>query len=158
MKLENIYISAQSNYWSHPKGEPGSAATLTPSSVDCVAGSGLVGDRFFNFKENYKGQVTLISKDNLDRLQEFLKLEFDPQVLRRNLLVSGIDPLSLIGKQFQVGEMLFEGKVDCTPCFWMDLVIGEGAYQWLQEHNAGGLRAAVINSGTIQCGDLLKIN
>ena len=38
--------------------------------VECVAGKGLVGDRFFGWKEDYKGQVTFFEHEQYERLCE----------------------------------------------------------------------------------------
>lgn len=156
-KLSKIYISPESNYWKHKKNKPGQAPTHTPDSVECHEGQGLVGDRFYDFKKEYGGQVSFISEDALNEMSSVTGHTADPVVFRRNLLVSGIDPLSLIGKKFSVGEVYFEGHSDCTPCAWMDFAAGEGTYKWLNENNKGGLRAKIIKSGTLNVGDELKI-
>ena len=31
--------------------------------IECVAGRGIRGDRYFNFKDDYKGQITFFSLD-----------------------------------------------------------------------------------------------
>ena len=59
-------------------------------TVECVAGHGLRGDRYFDHKENYKGQVTLFAQAVFDELRLALDLpQARPCALRRNLLVSG---------------------------------------------------------------------
>lgn len=156
-QLTKIYISPESNYWKHKKGEPGTAPTHTPDSVECHEGQGLVGDRFYEFKKNYGGQVSIMSEDALKEMSASTGHKADSSVFRRNLLVSGIDPLTLIGKQFSIGEVHFEGHSDCTPCAWMDFAAGEGTYAWLNENNKGGLRAKIIKSGSIKLGDELKV-
>lgn len=155
--LTKIYISPESNYWKHKKGNPGTAATLTPESVECHEGQGLVGDRFYDFKKDYGGQVSLMSEDALNEMSEATGHKADFSLFRRNLIVSGLDPLTLIGKQFKIGDVLFEGSSDCTPCAWMDSMVGEGTYAWLDENNKGGLRAKILSTGTIKLGDTLTV-
>jgi hypothetical protein len=36
--------------------------------IRCVAGRGIEGDRFFDFKENYAGQITFFSSEVFDEL------------------------------------------------------------------------------------------
>ena len=43
----------------------------------------------------------------------------------------------------------FEGAEYCKPCFWMDQAFAPGTLRWLQEWNAGGLRARVLQGGTL---------
>jgi MOSC domain-containing protein YiiM len=70
-----------------------------------------------------------------------------PAVLRRNLIVSGADLNALVGKQFRLQEVEFEGVEQCRPCEWMDLAFGPGAEQWLK--GRGGLRARVLSDGLL---------
>lgn len=155
--IKNIFISSESNYWKHPKGQPGSAPTSTPDEAQCHAGKGLLGDRFYEYKDNYGGQVSFMNEDALLELRKITGVEADFSVFRRNIIISQIDPLTLIGKRFCIGEVEFEGSSDCTPCAWMDYAAGEGAFRWLKENNKGGLRAKIVKSGTIHVGDELKI-
>src|SRR5688572_24470268 len=79
-------------------------------TVECVAGRGLRGDRYFDHKENYKGQVTLFSQEVYDGLCQALNLtQARPSALRRNLLVSGMDLNELIGRQFELQGVQLEG-------------------------------------------------
>ena len=36
--------------------------------IECVAGRGIRGDRYFDFKDDYKGQITFFSLDVFDEL------------------------------------------------------------------------------------------
>ena len=94
--------------------------------VECVAGKGLAGDRYFEFKEDYKGQVTFFSAEVFDELRARYG-EIDAAVLRRSVLVSGGDLVGLVGKHFSVQGVVFEGSEECRPCYWMDEAVGEGA-------------------------------
>ena len=47
---------------------------LEVEQVSCVAGRGIQGDRFFNFKPDYKGQITFFSQEVLEVLRQELKL------------------------------------------------------------------------------------
>ena len=40
---------------------PGEEPAVEMASVECTAGRGLRGDRFFDYKEDYKGQITFFA-------------------------------------------------------------------------------------------------
>jgi len=117
--------------------------------VECVAGRGLAGDRYFDFKEDFKGQVTFFSVEVLEELREKYG-EVDATVLRRNVLVRGADLEGLVGKKFSVQGVVFEGSEECKPCYWMDQAVGEGAENFLKGRCRGGLRARILTDGKLR--------
>jgi len=117
--------------------------------VECVAGRGLAGDRYFDFKEDFKGQVTFFSAEVLEELREKYG-EVDATVLRRNVLVRGADLEGLVGKKFSVQGVVFEGSEECKPCYWMDQAVGEGAEDFLKGRCRGGLRARILTDGKLR--------
>ena len=118
-------------------------------TVECVAGSGLAGDRFFEFKPDYSGQITFFSWEVYQRLSDALKI-FDrpPSVFRRNVIVSGADLNALIGREFEIQGVRPFGRKECSPCYWMDRAFGPRAENFLQ--GQGGLRAAILTNGTLR--------
>jgi MOSC domain-containing protein YiiM len=54
---------------------------------------------------------------------------------------------SLIGKQFELQGVRFEGTEECRPCYWMEQALGPGAEIWLK--GRGGLRARILTSGIL---------
>ena len=64
--IRHLYLSHGHNYF----GRHGMASDTNELSevdeVECVAGRGLRGDRFFDYQENYKGQITFFSIEVLD--------------------------------------------------------------------------------------------
>ncbi len=118
-------------------------------AVEAVAGRGLRGDRYFDHKDNYKGQVTLFSLEVFTALCDALDLpQASPAALRRNLLVSGLDLNDLVGKSFELQGVRLEGTEECKPCYWMDEAIGPGAEAWLR--GRGGLRCRILSSGWLR--------
>ena len=117
--------------------------------VECVAGRGLAGDRYFDFKDDFKGQVTFFSVEVLEELREKYG-EVDATVLRRNVLVRGADLEGLVGKKFSVQGVVFEGSEECKPCYWMDQAVGEGAEDFLKGRCRGGLRARILTDGKLR--------
>ena len=120
-------------------------------SVECVKGRGLVGDRYFDFKDNYKGQVSLIALEDIEAMASDLDLAFeDHSKLRRNLVVSGVDLNALVGKEFRIGEVRLQGSEKCKPCFWMDQAIAPGAHAALEDRGGHRYRCIQINGHAFQ--------
>jgi MOSC domain-containing protein YiiM len=149
MKVVEIHISPGHNFFGHYGGPAGEHPAVDVEEVECVAGQGLRGDRFFGYKENYKGQITFFATEVYQDLCERLNVHNkEPKVLRRNVLISGIDLNELIGREFDLQGIHFEGVAECSPCFWMNEAFGSGAEEYLRGH--GGLRARILSSGLLR--------
>ena len=119
------------------------------NSVECIAGQGLLGDRFCGFKENYKGQVTFFSSEVFAEVCGKLGVSgISSGVTRRNIVTRGVDLNTLIGKEFELQGVSFAGMSECSPCHWMNTVIAPGAEVAL--HGRGGLRARVLTDGVLR--------
>lgn len=157
MKVKSLFISDKSKYYSGKKiNRPIIKETVDtcPEEIHCHTGKGIVGDRYYNYQENFKGQITFISYDLHRQLQKHLGKDFSTSLYRRNVFIEGGDPLKeLLNKRFQIGEAIFEGVEDCAPCKFMEKMIGNGALNWMSDHHSGGLRARILESGTIKVGD-----
>lgn len=154
MKIRALYISLGHNYFGHYGKPAGTHEMMSVDKVECVAGKGIQGDRFFDYKDNYKGQVSFFSLEVYQSLCEALKLEgCEPYLTRRNILTEGVNLNDLIGKQFTVQGIEFEGREECRPCFWMDQAFAEGTEDFLK--GQGGLRASVCSSGPLKVTDPL---
>jgi MOSC domain-containing protein YiiM len=115
------------------------------------AGLGLVGD---HYKSGGKGtrQVTLTQAEHLPVIAALLGCRgLDPGMLRRNLVVSGINLLALNGMRFRIGSALLEGTGLCHPCSRMEEVLGEGGYNAMRGH--GGLTARILEGGVLRLDD-----
>ncbi|NJK90564.1 MAG: molybdenum cofactor biosysynthesis protein [Blastochloris sp.] len=151
MRIEAIYISPGHNFFGHHGMPAGGHAMTALLRVECVAGKGLVGDRFFGHKEDYKGQINVFAMEVYEDLCRRLGVaDRDPSVFRRNVLTRGVDLNSLIGKTFTVQGIEFAGVAECTPCYWMDQAFAPGAEDALQ--NRGGLRARILSDGFLETG------
>ncbi|MFN0126173.1 MAG: MOSC domain-containing protein [Verrucomicrobiales bacterium] len=150
MKLIHIFISPEHNYFGHHGRPSGRAPLISLEEAEVVAGQGIVGDRFFGWKEDYSGQVTFFSIEAHDALCAQLGVwDRGPEVYRRNLIVRGADLNALIGREFELQGMRFEGASEAKPCFWMDEAFGPGAEEALR--GRGGLRARVLTGGSLKC-------
>ena len=146
MTLSHIFISPGHNFVGRHGLEPENHGMLALDRVECVAGRGLRGDRFFDHKPDFKGQVTLFSAAVFRDLCEWQKNpSLAPSVLRRNLLVEHPDLNDLIGREFSLQGVRLLGAEECRPCYWMDRAIGPGAEDWLR--GRGGLRCRILTDG-----------
>ena len=149
IRILQLFISPGHNFFGHHDKPPGDHPTVELKRVECVAGKGLFGDRFFDFKENYKGQVTFLSSEVFDDVCNQLGVSGkSPGVARRNIITRGVDLNSLVGKGFSIQGVEFEGVAECSPCHWMNEAIAPGAEAAL--HGRGGLRARILSDGWLE--------
>ena len=119
--------------------------------VDAVAGKGLSGDRAGSAKDSDR-QVTLIQREHLPVIAKLCgRADADPALLRRNIVISGINLIALNKKRFRIGGAVLEGTDYCHPCTRMEENLGEGGYNAMRGH--GGLTACVVEGGLIRVGD-----
>lgn len=124
------------------------------SKVEMLIGEGLVGDRFHGKADSLR-QVTLVQAEHLTALASLLRKGIiDPALLRRNIVVEGINLLALMGKPFRIGAILLEITGHCHPCSKMEKVLGFGGYNAMRGH--GGVTAKVLKPGFIQVGDIVS--
>jgi len=148
MRVCHLFISPGHNFFGHHGQAPGEHPLIAMERIECVAGQGIRGDRFFNYKADYKGQITFFSMEVFEALQRELQLPgARPENTRRNVFVRGADLNALIGQMFEVQNVRFEGVEECRPCAWMDQALGPGAEQWLR--GRAGLRCRILTSGVI---------
>jgi MOSC domain-containing protein YiiM len=130
-------------------------APIVVGTVEARVGEGLTGDRFSGRPES-KRQVTLIQSEHLDVIGRLLHRDaIDPALLRRNIVVGGINLLALNGAAFRIGNAVFEGTGGCHPCSRMEEALGAGGYNAMRGH--GGITARVIEGGVIRVGDEVRL-
>ena len=152
MLIRQIFISPGHNFVGHYGQPPGNFPLMEVPKAECVAGRGLRGDRYFDHRENYKGQATFFSAEVFEKLCTHFGIKDKPAgVLRRNVIVSGIDLLSLIGREFEIQGIRFRGTEHCAPCEWMETAFAPGAKEFLREN--AGLRAKILTDGTVAVGE-----
>jgi MOSC domain-containing protein YiiM len=148
IRVEQLFISPGHNYFGHHGRPAGENPVVAVDRIECVAGRGLRGDRFFDFKDDYKGQVTFFAMEVLETLRSELNLPAaQPQATRRNVFVRGTDLNSLVGQTFEIQGVRFAGVEESKPCHWMNAALGAGAEEWLR--GRGGLRARILSDGSL---------
>lgn len=120
-------------------------------SVKVTVEKGLEGDRF---NKEGKRQVTLIQFEHLLAVTAILEKPVRPELVRRNIVVKGINLLAFKEKRFKIGDVILEMTGHCHPCSRMEENLGDGGYNAMRGH--GGITAKVIQEGTINIGD--KVN
>ena len=122
--------------------------------VEALPGLGLTGDRKASGTPRPQGKrhVTLVQREHLAVIGDLLdRAPVDPTLLRRNLVVEGINLRALRDRRFTIGEATLEGTGDCHPCSRMEEALGPGGYQAMRGH--GGLTARVVTGGRLCVGD-----
>lgn len=124
---------------------------LVLPEVQLEVDKGLIGDRF-NGRSGNPRQVTLIQYEHLAVIASLLHREaVSPSLLRRNIVVSGINLLALKDKTFRVGEALLAYSGLCHPCSKMERELGAGGYNAMRGH--GGITARVLVGGIVRVAD-----
>ncbi|MCH2095148.1 MAG: MOSC domain-containing protein [Rhodobacteraceae bacterium] len=117
------------------------------TAVD-VNDSGLIGDR------GRAGQraVTMIQAEHLPSIGSMMgQAAPDPCLLRRNLVISGINLAALKRRRVWIGSALVELTVVCAPCSQMEAALGHGGHSAMR--GQGGWCARVVTPGRIALGD-----
>jgi MOSC domain-containing protein YiiM len=152
MQIRQIFISAGHNYFGHHGRAPDDHPLVEVPQIECVAGHGIRGDRFYDYRDDYKGQITFFSLEVFEKMaQHFDLMNKSPGAARRNVVVSGVELNDLIGEEFSIQGVRLRGTAHCKPCYWMDQAIAPGAEEFLQGN--GGLRAQILSDGFIAVGD-----
>lgn len=151
ISVQHLFLSAGHNFFGH-HGQPAGVHELQEApALECVAGRGVRGDRFFDYEPDYKGQVTFFSGEVFEQVCRQLGFAGkSPGAARRNVVTLGQDLNLLIGRRFVLQGIEFEGVCECKPCYWMDQAIGPGAEAALR--GRGGLRARILTSGVLRLG------
>lgn len=137
------------------------------SEAKLVAGKGIVGDRWFGVSEfrlksgenksfDHDRHVSLIEKESINKIVD-LGFDILPKDLRRNFLTVGISLEGALGKKFKIGNsVILEGTRLCYSCQHIEDYTGKKGIAKVLK-NMGGLRARVIQGGTVKKGDRIRL-
>jgi MOSC domain-containing protein YiiM len=144
----------------HP-AEPGTPLQEV-QVVELVESKGIVSDnRYFGRLSRDTGQpshrqVSLIEREQIAEHAAALGLQaISPGAVRANVETMGVDLVSLIGREVQIGEAVLFFNAPRTPCARMDAIC-----QGLRErmlNSRQGVMAEVRRSGRIQVGDPIEV-
>lgn len=120
-------------------------------AIDVTTEKGIIGDHYSG--TSGKRHVTLIQAEHLPVIASYVDMEHvTPDLLRRNIMVSGLNLLALKDHKIRIGEeVILQITGACHPCSRMEQNLGPGGYNAVRGH--GGLTARVLQSGTIRVGD-----
>jgi len=120
--------------------------------ANALAEQGLEGDRRIQGRPGSSRQITFISQEHLCAVASILgKTAIDPALVRRNVVISGVNINALKHKRFQIGDAVFEPTAYCHPCSRMEENLGTNGFSAMMGH--GGLCAKILQSGQISIGD-----
>jgi MOSC domain-containing protein YiiM len=127
--------------------------------VRAIAGRGLEGDRYavgrgmFSVAGGRGHELTLIAGEVLDALALPDGRPLSGAEARRNVVTRGLDLDALVGRRFRIGELELIGRRRCEPCALLQRLTRPGVLRALV--GRGGLRADLLNSGTLRIGEAI---
>ncbi|AZQ69692.1 MOSC domain-containing protein [Silicimonas algicola] len=99
-----------------------------------------------------KRALTLILAEHLPVIAALVgRQEIDATLLRRNLVVSGLNLSALKERTLLIGTAEVRVTGPCAPCSRMEEALGPGGYSAMRGH--GGMTAEVVSPGRIRVGD-----
>jgi MOSC domain-containing protein YiiM len=84
-----------------------------------------------------------------------MKTAVRPEMVRRNIVIKGLNLLALKEQQFKIGSVILETTGQCHPCSRMEQNLGAGGYNAMRGH--GGITARIIKGGEIKIGDKVRL-
>jgi MOSC domain-containing protein YiiM len=132
------------------------AAMLVRDELELIAGRGASGDVASRGRLDGTRQLTLFQEEHFSVLAGLTgALEVQPEQLRRNVAVAGINLVALIKLRFQIGDTILIGTGNCAPCQKLDETLGPGGFQAARGH--GGITARIVQGGVIRVGDGVRV-
>jgi MOSC domain-containing protein YiiM len=147
--VEGIYVARK-----------GSATMERVEEVNTIEGCGIEGDRYCEgtgFWTPYGDvcEVTLISGEDLDYIEDELGIRVRNGEHRRNIITRGIRLEDLRRKKFRVGETVLEYDRPRPPCRHVQDLSEPGMTRALR--GRGGICARVVEAGRIRGRDAIEV-
>jgi MOSC domain-containing protein YiiM len=134
-RMERITVHLRHLYVTHRETDVHASMSEEVACLYCIAGHGVVGDRWFDIANGEKGHITFFGADALKRICQEKREQIEPSRLQRNVLIDGVDVDGLIGRRFTVRGVQFDGVDNCRTVT-----------------SPGGLRARILNDGWLRPG------
>ena len=139
-----------------------SADMIELQEAELVEGKGIINDRYYNQSGTYSKiydirDITLIENEVLDALAsnqpplQKKSIILKPIEHRRNLTTSGVPLNYLVGKKYQIGEVILKGGRLNFPCKYLADLLKKPLL--LPLYNRSGLNCSVERGGLIRKGD-----
>ena len=132
-------------------------------SFEVVEGKGVAGDaRYFGRLSRDSGQpsrrqVTLIEREQIAEHAAGLGLPaIAPGAVRSNIETAGINLITLLGREIEIGEAVLRLYAPRDPCAKMDAIC-QGLRARMMDQRQGVL-AEVVRSGKVRVGDLIVMH
>jgi hypothetical protein len=121
---------------------PRAGAPMTACvSVEARPGTGLAGDRYALGTGTYSVRADGVALTEADT--------------RRNLVTEGVPLAHLVGRTFRVGDVRLRGLRLAEPCAYLEQLTGLAGVRAALVHR-GGLRAEVLDGGSVRVGDAIE--
>ena len=126
------------------------------NSINVLANKGILGDRHFQEFNDPFNQLSLIESENIDYYNIKYGLNIPYKDFRRNIITKGVKLNDLVGKKFQIGDVIVEGIDLCRPCRHLCEVLNQDNIikEFLRR---GGLRCQILSSSSIEVGNKIKV-
>ncbi|WNV76892.1 MOSC domain-containing protein [Geodermatophilus sp. DSM 44513] len=130
------------------------------ASARLLAGRGLEGDRYalgggtWARYPDLEKQLTLIDAAQVAEVAAEVGVPLTPGDTRRNLVTTGIDLPSLVGRWFAVGDALLFGVKRCPPCSHLERLTGARLVKAMAHR--GGVNAAVFAGAVVAEGAVVR--
>jgi MOSC domain-containing protein YiiM len=144
-RVEQIHIAAEEE-----------GAVHGVQSVAVLTGRGLAGDRYLAPPDGWAPRgtaITLIEAEAIEAVAAKHGIDMRDGRSRRQVTTSGVALNDLVGKEFLVGPVRCRGYELCEPCKHLEAMTEPGVIKAFVHR--GGLRADVLEGGTIAVGDAI---
>ncbi|MGY1702682.1 MOSC domain-containing protein [Geodermatophilus sp. SYSU D00766] len=131
------------------------------TSARLVAGRGLEGDRYAlgggtcAQDPDLEKQLTLIDAADVAAVAAEVGAPLTPGDTRRNLVTTGIELPSLVGRWFAVGDALLFGAKRCPPCTHLERLTGVRLVKAMVHR--GGVNAGVFTGAEVAEGAVVRL-
>ena len=137
--------------------------TVALDQASLVPGRGIEGDHHHAEPTgDPASEVTLIEAETVSALNADTGLSIEASETRRNIVTQGVDLNALVGRRFFIGDAVLSGIEPCDPCAILGgrlataSVSASSVVRLLA--NRGGLRASVLEGGTISPGTEIRLD
>ena len=132
------------------------APIVSREEVNAIAGKGLEGDRYFNDEgwDEVKREITLVEMEAIEAANRDYDLGLTPEDMRRQIVTRGVALNHLVGREFTVGGVRCRGVKLNEPCNHLRKLADKPLIKPMIHR--GGLRAQILEGGTIRVGDPIR--